>query len=1165
MLIDTGADRSTLQDPTLPTTSATVKAIGVGGTVCALPLTAEQTVQLGPLSEDHSFLIATSCPANLLGRDLLCKLRATITCSPEGLYLSVPTSVPEATVMALLATTPTAPFVPAELSDIPEALWASASTETGLLKSAEPVYINYRTDVPLPRKMQYPLPKEAIEGIRPVLQQLLTQGIIKEATSPCNTPILPVKKPKPGPDGKPVYRFVHDLRLINAIVIPRAPVVPNPATILTAIPPGATYFTVIDLSSAFFSIPVHPDSQFLFAFTFDGCQYVWTRLPQGYRESPTIFSQYLKRDLDSISLTMGSSLIQYVDDLLLCSTAKAACVQHTRILLFALAEKGHKVALSKLQFAQPEVEYLGHRISYASTALTQDRIESVLSMPRPTTKKQLRQLLGASGYCRAWIPAYAELVHPLTDLLLDSVPEPLPWTTLHNNALTALKQALTSAPALGRPDYAKPFTLFCHEQSGTASGVLTQPFGPGQRPVAYFSILLDPVAQGLPPCLRAVAAAAVLVEKASGLTLGHPLLVQVPHAIAALLNRGSTQHLTAARLTRYELALLANQAVTLRRCEVLNPATLLPLPEDGEPHNCLHVVDLISTPRPDLSDIPLQNPDLQLFCDGSACRDEFGALRVGYAIVTLMATLEAHALPTQKSAQAAELVALVRACQLAENKTVAIYTDSKYAFSVCHSTGQLWKHRGFLTSSGSQISHVALISALLEAIQLPAAVSVTHCKGHSRASDEVSKGNAAADSAARHAALCGAPAPFPFLAPLLLQPVTPAVLLSAQQTTPPAEVSRWKSIGCHLNEDNLYISPDGCPVLPRHLLPQVSQALHLASHLGKGGLVAQMEKLFFAPGVHAAAKTVTAQCELCQRYNHQGAVKPQAMGHCKLPEYPFAVVQMDFMDLPPVTGLKHLLVLVDLFSGWVEAFPTRRADAVSVAKCLLKEIVPRFGIMTRLESDQGPHFTSQIIQHLAKALGIKQALHTPYHPQSSGKVERVNGLIKTQLAKLCEQTGLKWPEVLPIVLTNLRNTPHRKHSLTPFEILFGRPLPIPLTSVDGFAPAKTSLMAGQDKLAGYCRMLQDALSDAWARVKDAQPLPLDTCAHSLFPGDFVCVKIHRRKHCLEPRWSAPAQVLLTTPTAVKVEGIDRWVHCSHCKKVPAPTSPTTPITTAAST
>lgn len=83
------------------------------------------------------------------------------------------------------------------------------------------------------------------------------------------------------------------------------------------------------------------------------------------------------------------------------------------------------------------------------------------------------------------------------------------------------------------------------------------------------------------------------------------------------------------------------------------------------------------------------------------------------------------------------------------------------------------------------------------------------------------------------------------------------------------------------------------------------------------------------------------------------------------------------MDLPPVTGRKHLLVLVDLFSGWVEAFPPRKADAVSVAKCLLKDIIPRFGVMTRLESDQGPHFTSQIIQHIAKALGIKQALHTP--------------------------------------------------------------------------------------------------------------------------------------------------------------------------------------------
>ncbi|KAG6925552.1 Pr gag-pro-pol, partial [Chelydra serpentina] len=123
-------------------------------------------------------------------------------------------------------------------------------------------------------------------------------------------PVLPVRKP-----GKQSWRFVQDLWAINAAVLPTFPVVPNPATILSCIPPSATYFTVIDLCSAIFSIPIHPDSQYLFAFTFQGLQYTWTRLPQGYTESPTHFSQILRWDLADLTFPMGSTLVQYVDDL----------------------------------------------------------------------------------------------------------------------------------------------------------------------------------------------------------------------------------------------------------------------------------------------------------------------------------------------------------------------------------------------------------------------------------------------------------------------------------------------------------------------------------------------------------------------------------------------------------------------------------------------------------------------------------------------------------------------------------------------------------------------------------------------------------------------------------------------------------------------------------
>ena len=53
--------------------------------------------------------------------------------------------------------------------------------------------------------------------------------------------------------------------------------------------------------------------------------------------------------------------------------------------------------------------------------------------------------------------------------------------------------------------------------------------------------------------------------------------------------------------------------VTVKRCTVLNPATLLPTPDDGEAHNRVAVLEQVCTPRSDLSDMPLSNPDM-FFC-----------------------------------------------------------------------------------------------------------------------------------------------------------------------------------------------------------------------------------------------------------------------------------------------------------------------------------------------------------------------------------------------------------------------------------------------------------------------------------------------------------------------------------------------------------------------
>jgi transposase InsO family protein len=105
--------------------------------------------------------------------------------------------------------------------------------------------------------------------------------------------------------------------------------------------------------------------------------------------------------------------------------------------------------------------------------------------------------------------------------------------------------------------------------------------------------------------------------------------------------------------------------------------------------------------------------------------------------------------------------------------------------------------------------------------------------------------------------------------------------------------------------------------------------------------------------------------------------------------------EVDFTEVKPGRyGYRYLLVLIDTFSGWVEAFPTKRETAQVVAKVLLEEIIPRYGIPETLGSDNGPAFISNVLQGLARAVGTKWKLLCEYNPQSSGQVERMNRILK---------------------------------------------------------------------------------------------------------------------------------------------------------------------------
>ena len=103
-----------------------------------------------------------------------------------------------------------------------------------------------------------------------------------------------------------------------------------------------------------------------------------------------------------------------------------------------------------------------------------------------------------------------------------------------------------------------------------------------------------------------------------------------------------------------------------------------------------------------------------------------------------------------------------------------------------------------------------------------------------------------------------------------------------------------------------------------------------------------------------------------------------------------------------------MLVFVDTFSGWIEAYPTRTEKSSAEVKALLKEIIPRFGLPGSIQSDNEPAFVSEITQNVRKFLDIKWRLHIARKCQASGKVEKMNHTLKKNVAKLCQETHLHW-------------------------------------------------------------------------------------------------------------------------------------------------------------
>ena len=193
---------------------------------------------------------------------------------------------------------------------------------------------------------------------------------------------------------------------------------------------------------------------------------------------------------------------------------------------------------------------------------------------------------------------------------------------------------------------------------------------------------------------------------------------------------------------------------------------------------------------------------------------------------------------------------------------------------------------------------------------------------------------------------------------------------------------------------------------------QLLKQHHETTHLQKSVLESLLSSSYSVPKLPTLCPLISARYVTCAWDNVSQGPRPSP-GVQTLGTLPFEDLEIDFTEVKPCKCSKYLPVVVCTYSGCAEACPRHAKWAPELAKALLREIIPRYGLPLSIGYDNGTAFAPEIIQTLSKTLMVKWKLHTAYRPQSSGKVEHMSQTLKTMLVTLCQETQLPWVDMVP--------------------------------------------------------------------------------------------------------------------------------------------------------
>jgi len=147
--------------------------------------------------------------------------------------------------------------------------------------------------------------------------------------------------------------------------------------------------------------------------------------------------------------------------------------------LQVIKQSGFTLNIQKCRFAQSKIKFVGHIIGSGERSPDPDKVSTVKDMKIPETKKQVRRLIGFFSYFRDYIPNFAEIAKPLTNLTGKRVSNKIPWGTKENQAFQTLKDKLCKATTqpMSVADFDKPWVIQVDASSETVGPLCCKMMG----------------------------------------------------------------------------------------------------------------------------------------------------------------------------------------------------------------------------------------------------------------------------------------------------------------------------------------------------------------------------------------------------------------------------------------------------------------------------------------------------------------------------------------------------------------------------------------------------------------------------------------------------------------------------------------------------------------